>query len=676
MSDAPATAVEVSEPGTQLADVESALALFAEGIAGRYLHIRGSQEFKSNPRLKLSVETTGQNSDTLFLPESLTTTNSSAYRVLVMEQIGLRECDTLSFRIKTALARVPDLESRYTENPDAGPRIGDFRLLFDCFAVPNLAEDLFLLFEDARIQGHLLRNYPGLGKHLTSYHAHLLEMPSGTDLIAQAKRWQMGEPLSAVSDAFAKALRTSLILHADTAQSVYDSVSKLCQHYDEVLGRYELTDGDHSGNDESLMDWLNREQRVEEWEEELEEINEQLNQSMAMDTATGEEQEAVFGDAGDGSQRQMDIEIKELKEERDTLKRRVDMERSAVAHALGNTQGDARSFRYDEWDYLNRTYLRAWCRVFEQSLDGEKAEDVAQLKQVIRAYQSTVQRQLEHIRPTGLERIRRVQDGDELDLDAIIEARQDIRAGQSPNERVYSRKERVQRDVSAIFLVDLSASTDDPIHPPEPKDWSNYEESDADMRGGWYASFDDIEEEVEEPGRKIIDLEREAMVVMAAALEALGDSYGIYGFSGYSKDNVELFIAKEPDDAFSQNTLKSIAAMVPKGSTRMGPAIRHASTKLMNTGSAMKVLMVISDGFPQDCDYGPVRGNHDYGVEDTARALQESQQKGIETFCMTVDKSGHDYLKRMCPDERYMIIEEMEDLPNQLTKVYTALTGK
>jgi nitric oxide reductase activation protein len=90
-------------------------------------------------------------------------------------------------------------------------------------------------------------------------------------------------------------------------------------------------------------------------------------------------------------------------------------------------------------------------------------------KAVIRAYQNTVQRQLEQIRPTGLERVRRVQDGDELDLNAVIEARQDIRAGQSPNERVYSRKERVQRDVSAIFLVDLSASTDDPIHPPEPK---------------------------------------------------------------------------------------------------------------------------------------------------------------------------------------------------------------
>jgi hypothetical protein len=117
MSEVTATKADVSEPETLLADVESALALFAEGIAGRYLHIRGSQEFKSNPRLKLSVETTGQNSDTLFLPESLATTNTSAYRVLVMEQIGLRECDTLSFRMQTALAQVPDLKSRHKENP-------------------------------------------------------------------------------------------------------------------------------------------------------------------------------------------------------------------------------------------------------------------------------------------------------------------------------------------------------------------------------------------------------------------------------------------------------------------------------------------------------------------------------------------------------------------------------
>jgi hypothetical protein len=666
---------EAIEPSIALADVESSLALFAEGIAGRYLHIRSNQEFAANPKLTLE-ESGGQNSDTLFLPESVATTHASTYRVLAMEQIGLRECDTLSFRMETAVEQIPSLLQRFQPDPNAGPRVGDYRLLFTSFSQPALAEDLFLLFEETRIQAHLQRAYPGLTKHLQAYHGYLLQSQVPADLLKQAKRWRMGEPLMLSDSGLQRTLYEAIEEHRESAATVYDSVAALCKHYEAVLAHYELVESSYRETDESLVDWLNREQRVEEWEEELEDINEQLSQSMAMEIPTGQEEEAVYGDAGDGSQRQIDLDIKELKDERDTLKRRVDMERSAVAHALGKSQGDARSFRYDEWDYLNRTYLRAWCRVFEQPLGTDGEDDIAPLKAVIRAYQNTVQRQLEQIRPTGLERIRRVQDGDELDLNAVIEARQDIRAGQSADERVYSRKERVQRDVSAIFLVDLSASTDDPIHPPEPRDWSNYEEDESDTRAGWYASFDEIEEEPEEPGRKIIDLEREAMVVMAAALEALGDSYGIYGFSGYSKDNVELFIAKEPDDAFSHTTLKSIAAMAPKGSTRMGPAIRHATQKLMNTGSAMKVLMVISDGFPQDCDYGPVRGNHDYGVEDTAKALQESQQKGIETFCMTVDKSGHDYLKRMCPDERYMIIEEMEDLPSQLTKVYAALTGK
>ena len=666
---------EAIEPSIALADVESSLALFAEGIAGRYLHIRSNQEFAANPKLTLE-ESSSQNSDTLFLPESVATTHASTYRVLAMEQIGLRECDTLSFRMETAVEQIPSLLQRFQPDPNAGPRVGDYRLLFTSFSQPALAEDLFLLFEETRIQAHLQRAYPGLTKHLQAYHGYLLQSQVPADLLEQAKRWRMGEPLMLSDSGLQRTLYEAIEEHRESAATVYDSVAALCGHYEAVLAHYELVESSYRETDESLVDWLNREQRVEEWEEELEDINEQLSQSMAMEIPTGQEEEAVYGDAGDGSQRQIDLDIKELKDERDTLKRRVDMERSAVAHALGKSQGDARSFRYDEWDYLNRTYLRAWCRVFEQPLGTDGEDDIAPLKAVIRAYQNTVQRQLEQIRPTGLERIRRVQDGDELDLNAVIEARQDIRAGQSADERVYSRKERVQRDVSAIFLVDLSASTDDPIHPPEPRDWSNYKEDESDTRAGWYASFDEIEEEPEEPGRKIIDLEREAMVVMAAALEALGDSYGIYGFSGYSKDNVELFIAKEPDDAFSHTTLKSIAAMAPKGSTRMGPAIRHATQKLMNTGSAMKVLMVISDGFPQDCDYGPVRGNHDYGVEDTAKALQESQQKGIETFCMTVDKSGHDYLKRMCPDERYMIIEEMEDLPSQLTKVYAALTGK
>ena len=87
------------------------------------------------------------------------------------------------------------------------------------------------------------------------------------------------------------------------------------------------------------------------------------------------------------------------------------------------------------------------------------------------------------------------------------------------------------------------------------------------------------------------------------------------------------------------------------------------------------MLLILSDGFPQDSDYGPERGDHEYGVQDTAKALREAEEKGVETFCVTVDRSGHDYLKRMCPHSRYMVIEEIEDLPEALSKVYEALTG-
>jgi nitric oxide reductase NorD protein len=85
---------------------------------------------------------------------------------------------------------------------------------------------------------------------------------------------------------------------------------------------------------------------------------------------------------------------------------------------------------------------------------------------------------------------------------------------------------------------------------------------------------------------------------------------------------------------------------------------------------------MVSDGFPQDCDYGPDRADHEYGVQDTAKALQEAERAGIETFCITVDRSGHDYLKRMCPQDRYLVIDELDALPLELTKVYQKLTAR
>jgi nitric oxide reductase activation protein len=105
----------------------------------------------------------------------------------------------------------------------------------------------------------------------------------------------------------------------------------------------------------------------------------------------------------------------------------------------------------------------------------------------------------------------------------------------------------------------------------------------------------------------------------------------------------------------------------------MGPPIRHATAALRRHAARTKLLVVVSDGYPQDRDYGPVRGDSTYGVADTAKALEEAERHGITTFCITVDPAGHDYLRVMCPGERYAVIDDVEALPTELAKLYRAL---
>jgi nitric oxide reductase activation protein len=114
--------------------------------------------------------------------------------------------------------------------------------------------------------------------------------------------------------------------------------------------------------------------------------------------------------------------------------------------------------------------------------------------------------------------------------------------------------------------------------------------------------------------------------------------------------------------------------MKPHRSTRMGPAIRHAVRKLARQQARIKTLLMLSDGYPQDYDYGKDRKSKDYGIQDTMMALREAQLKGIQTFCITVDPSGHDYLRDMCPDQQYLVIDDIAALPDELPKVYRGLT--
>ncbi len=181
-------------------------------------------------------------------------------------------------------------------------------------------------------------------------------------------------------------------------------------------------------------------------------------------------------------------------------------------------------------------------------------------------------------------------------------------------------------------------------------------------------------EAVKRSYKRIIDVEKEAIVLLIHALEAIGDVYGIYGFSGYGRENVEFYTIKDLDENFSDRVKKRIDRVAPLHATRMGPAIRHATTKLVEQDAKTKLLFLISDGRPQDRGYSREGVEKEYAVHDTKMALNEARYQDINAFCLTVDKNGHDYLKTMCQDIGYEVLDDINVLPERLLQLYRRLT--
>jgi nitric oxide reductase activation protein len=231
--------------------------------------------------------------------------------------------------------------------------------------------------------------------------------------------------------------------------------------------------------------------------------------------------------------------------------------------------------------------------------------------------------------------------------------------------------------VSALFLLDMSASTDDVLPEsvdPDQAKVGTVAADEEEVDDFPYLHYPRQDYVPPKKMRRIIDLEKESVVLMAEALEELGDNYSICGFSGYGRDQVDYYVCKSFNERYQAEVKGRLGAIKPCRSTRMGPAIRHATRELARTESRIKALIIISDGYPQDFDYGSDRNSREYGMQDTSKALNEARHKGVQTFCLTVDQSGHDYLRDMCPDQQYMVIRDLAQLPHELSKVYQGLT--
>jgi nitric oxide reductase NorD protein len=318
---------------------------------------------------------------------------------------------------------------------------------------------------------------------------------------------------------------------------------------------------------------------------------------------------------------------------------------------LTATQPD--TFVYDEWDVFVNRYRSRWCKVYEKIMPGG---DLNFYRETLLNYMPLVKRirgEFEQVAPELYHKEKRLPDGAEHDLDAAIEALTDLRCGVTPAEKIYWRHRKLERDVTVAFLLDMSGSTGEAI---------------GRSSGVARRELDERQQ------RRIIDIEKESIVLMIDALEAIGDRYGVYGFSGHGRDNVEFYVIKGIEEEFNSDIARRFNRVGPLHATRMGAAIRHTTSKLRQQQTRSKFLFLISDGRPQDRGYSQESAEKAYAVEDTRMAFVEARREGIHPFCLTVDKEGNDYLRTMMDDFSYEVLADVSLLPQRLPQLYKRLT--
>jgi len=294
-------------------------------------------------------------------------------------------------------------------------------------------------------------------------------------------------------------------------------------------------------------------------------------------------------------------------------------------------------FHYSEWDYQIQLERPAWATVQEKRA---KSGDLQVIDDITAKYKREIHRMkflLDAMQPQGVQRIRKLEDGDEIDINAAISSFIDIRLGNQPDPRIMMRSVRKTRDFSILVLLDLSESTN---------------------------------EKVQDQEYSVRELTQQACVLLADAINKVGDPFAIHGFCSDGRHDVEYYRFKDFDQHWDEVPKAKLAGMTGQLSTRMGAAIRHAGHHLKLQRSAKKLLIVITDGEPADID---VR-DPQYLRYDTKKAVEEVARNGVTTYCMSLDPRADNYVSRIFGQKNYMVVDHVERLPEKLPLLYAGLT--
>ena len=289
-----------------------------------------------------------------------------------------------------------------------------------------------------------------------------------------------------------------------------------------------------------------------------------------------------------------------------------------------------------EWDYRKNLLLEDHVRLTEltPSIHDLRAAPTP-LPEHLRRPARRLHRQFAALTP-GRRWLKAQVDGTELDLDAVVRAATDRATGHHPSDQLYLSLEKRERDLACLALADLSLSTD-----------------------SWVSSE-----------ARVIDVIRDSLLLFGEALLATGDSFALCGFSSVKRSNVRFHRLKDFDQRFDDRARGRIMAIKPGYYTRLGAAIRHATTILDRQRAARRILLILSDGKPNDLDLYDGR----YGIEDTRVAVVEARNRGVVPFCVTIDREGASYLPHLFGPAGYAVIRQPDELPARLPMFYAQLT--
>jgi nitric oxide reductase NorD protein len=293
------------------------------------------------------------------------------------------------------------------------------------------------------------------------------------------------------------------------------------------------------------------------------------------------------------------------------------------------------TFVYPEWDYRRKGYLAAHCRVLASTADAAGAGESWTPDAAARRRIAAVRRQFEALRPRRVI-ARRQMDGAELDMDALIRARCDLAACGEGSDRVYQQARCDARDLAVAVLIDVSRSTE------------SYVEN-----------------------RRVLDVAKEALTALTLGLSACGDDHALFSFSSCKRHRVWLQTIKRFDEVDGATVLTRIAHLRPGYYTRLGAAIRHVCAQLQQRPNQRRLLLVITDGKPNDLDHYEGR----YGVEDSACAIREARRLGQAVFGITIDRKAQAYFPRIFGQNAFAIMGHVGVLTQALPNIYRHIVG-